>query len=96
MRNFLKGALLSSTQLSALRKEELEVYDGMDRSTHGNSISLGKPMVSSFIKEIFEHDKRMLTLLHAWARLRKYWKTRNFQGEVDFHLLQSCLGKDQL
>ena len=46
-------------------------------------------------KEISEHDKRMLTLLHAWAKLRKYWKTRTFQGEVDFHLLQSCREKNQ-
>ena len=53
-------------------------------------------MVPSFTKEISEHDKRMLTLLHAWAKLRKYWKTRTFQGEVDFHMLQSCLEQDQL
>ena len=78
VKNFLKGALLSPTQLSTLRKEESEVCDGIDMGTHGNSISLGKPMVSSFTKDISEHDKRMLTLFHAWEKLRKYWKTRNF------------------
>ena len=67
----------------------------MDMRTHGNSISLAQPMVPSFTKVIFEHEKRMLTLLHAWARLRKYWKTRKFRGEVDFHLLQSFLGQGQ-
>ena len=41
MRNFLKGALLSSTQLSALREERSEVYDGMGMEIHGNSITLG-------------------------------------------------------
>ena len=25
-----------------------------------------------------------------------FWKTRTFRGEVDFHMLQSCLEQDQL
>ena len=68
----------------------------MDMRIHGKTISLGKPMVFSLTKEISEHEKRILILLHAWAKLRKYWRTRNFQGEVDFHMLESCLEQDQL
>ena len=28
--------------------------------------------------------------------MRKFWKTRTLRGEVDFHMLQSCLEQDQL
>ena len=45
MINFLKGALLTSTQISTLREEKLEIYDGMSMMTHGNYISLGQPMI---------------------------------------------------
>ena len=36
------------------------------------------------------------TLLHSWAKLWKFWKKETFQKEDDFHVLQSCLGQDQL
>ena len=76
--NFLKGAFLSPTQLSALREEESGVYDGMNMGIHGNSINLWKPMVYPFTNNISKHGKEMLTLLHAWAKMRKYWKIRTF------------------
>ena len=94
--NFLNWTLLSPSQLFSLKKENSEAYDGMDMMSCGNSIYLGKPMIFSITKEISEHDKRISTLLHAWAKLRKFWKTRTIQGEVHFHLLQSCLEQDQL
>ena len=94
--NFLKEAFLSPTQLFALKKGNSEIYDSIGMMSCGNSTYLGQPMIFPLTKEISEHDKRMLTPLHAWARLRKYWKIRNFRGEVYFHLIQSCPGQDQL
>ena len=96
MSSFLKWALLTPTQKSTLRKEKSVIYDGMSMRAHGNSISLGKPMISSFTKKISEDRKGILTFLYEWAKRRKFWKTRTFRGEVDFHMLQSCLGQDQL
>ena len=96
MSNFLKGELLIPTQMSTLREEKLEIYDGMSMRTDGNSISLGHPMIYPLTKNISEHGKGMLTLLYTWAKMRKFWKTRTFRGEVDFHMLQSCLEQDQL
>ena len=35
------------------------------------------------MRNISEYDKRVLTLLHAWAKLWKFWKKETFQEEVD-------------
>ena len=53
-------------------------------------------MILPHMRNISEYDKRISTLLHTRAKLRKFWKEKTFQWEVDFHLLQSYLEKDQL
>ena len=48
------------------------------------------------MRHISEYDKRLLTLLYALAKLWEFWMGNTFQEEVDLHVLQSCLGQDQL
>ena len=57
MRNFLKGALLTPTQISTLRQEKSEIYDGMSMRAHGKSIALGQPMISSFTNNNSKHGQ---------------------------------------
>ena len=48
------------------------------------------------MRKVSEYDKRLLTLLYALAKLWKFWMGNTFQEEVDLHVLQYFLGKDQL
>ena len=53
-------------------------------------------MILPHMRNFPEYDKRLLTLLHALAKLWKFGMGNTFQDEVDLHVLQYCLGKDQL
>ena len=53
-------------------------------------------MILPHIKNIFEYDKRLLTLLYALAKLWKFWRRDTFHELVELYVLQSCLGQDQL
>ena len=53
-------------------------------------------MILLHMRNISKYDKRLLTLLHALEKIWKFWMGNTFQDEVDLHILQSCLGKDQL
>ena len=53
-------------------------------------------MILPHMRKISEYDKKLLTLLHALAKLCKFWMGNNFQEEVDLHVFQSFLGQDQL
>ena len=48
------------------------------------------------MRHISEYDKRLVTLLHALAKIWKFWMENTFQEEIDLHVLKSCLGQDQL
>ena len=48
------------------------------------------------MRHISKYDKRLLTLFLALEKLWKFWMGNTFQEEVDLHVLQSCLGQDQL
>ena len=60
------------------------------------SIALEQQMILPHTRKISEYDKMLLTLLYASAKLWKFWMGNTFQEEVDLHVLQSCLGQDQL
>ena len=93
--NFLIWTLPSPTQLFALIFFS-KIYDDMIMVSNGHSIALEQKMILPHIRNNFEYDKRLLTLLHAWAKLWNFLRKDTFQKEVDFHVLQSCLEQDQL
>ena len=69
----------------------------MSMVSNGHSIVLGQQMIYINTMNIYKYDKRLPTLLYAWAKLWNFWKKETFKKEVDFHELQSCLERaDQL
>ena len=95
MSNFLIWTLPSPTHLFALKDEDSEICDVTSMVSKGYSIAFKQQMILPHMRKISEYDKRLLTLLQALEKLWN-WRIDTFQEEVDFHVLQSCLGKDQL
>ena len=96
MSNFLIWTFPSPTQIFVLKYDDLGICDDTSMGSKGYSIFLGQQMMLPHMRHISEYDKRLLTPLHALEKLWKFWMGNTFQEEVDLHVLQSCLGKDQI
>ena len=96
MRNFLILSFPSPTRLFVLKYYDSKICDGISMVLKGYSIALEQQMILPHMRNISKYDKRLITLLHALDKLWKFWRRDSFQEEVDFHVLQYCLGQDQL